>query len=413
MTDLLLLHFCTLLSTSQAAQLLVDAKEKEIEDARKYEIIARAQKMARESDDTLRRFKGSLMLSDVLDERARQLELKEMRRVKEKQRDAYFASLTVRNAEKMRLREEAEAAELEALNQKVQADQLSQLAAYKARWIANKQAEIAEGEAIKAAVVQRQKDAIVAEERKKEDAARRNRENTEANLKLEKIKEAIIAKEKLEQDAIVAYAATKELKLKQRKEAEEIEFKAKLAIRQKMIDKQVAALASFKNNEDTRLAGQQAQAEAAAEARAANDKAKQEQIQRELAQSRADALARKEAEKERVRKQDAEIETRRRRELAEWEAAQAAAKAARAQAELECQRQLAQQINAHEAKKEKEAADRAAYALELQRRGAAAEQAAREFASDLVQEYAAAGKNIAPLMRQLQKQNSKSLAPSK
>ena len=62
-----------------------------------------------------------------------------------------------------------------------------------------------------------------------------------------------------------------------------------------MIDDGVARMAMFKGNEDSRLAGQQAKAEAAAEAREANERAKQEQILRDLAESRADALARKEA----------------------------------------------------------------------------------------------------------------------
>jgi hypothetical protein len=369
-------------------------------------------------------------------ERNRQIELKAMRKMKEKQRDIYFFSQTLDASEKMRQREVAEAAERERVNHQVQKDQLAQLQQYKDRWMTNKLAEIAEGERLKQAAL----DLIKEQEEKDRQAEllaeKRNRENTEANIKLEKIKADIMAKEQKEIDAIAFYAAEKDRKMKERKEQEEEAFRyvnillsflyviqsvftcilclwlssVKQAIRQKMIDDGVARLASFKSNEDSRLAGQQAQAEAAAEARAANDRAKQEQIQRELAESRADAVARKEAEKARNRKLEKEIEELRRRELAEFNAREAAAKEAKKQAGLQNQRYLAEQINQRESDQHRAMMEREAYATELQQRNANAEEKARQYALNLVKEYAESGKNIKPLVRAVQKSMSKSLA---
>jgi membrane protein involved in colicin uptake len=57
------------LRDEEERQLAIDRENQAEEDARRAVIIQRAHRMADESDDSLRRMKGSLMLSDVLEVR--------------------------------------------------------------------------------------------------------------------------------------------------------------------------------------------------------------------------------------------------------------------------------------------------------------------------------------------------------
>lgn len=269
--------------------------------------------------------------------------LKAYKRDKEKLREQYYAQLAGQNRQRMFEREQREAADLERRNAQTQKDQLQQLAEYKARHLAQQAADQAEGDAIRARVLELQREEAEKEEARKRLGQQRNRENKEANVELAKLKDELARRDKEEEAKIAAYAQEKERILQARKEAQEAAFKcvalflfsrlvvftqavpflhylrrAKMDTRQRLIDAQIERLRAFQSNEEQRLASQQAEAEAAEQQKEAAKQAAREALAKEIEHSRAQQLERKEAEKQREEQEAAQREQIRLKEFAEF-----------------------------------------------------------------------------------------------
>merc|ERR1712216_706919 len=162
------------------------------------------------------------------------------------------------DAEEERKREERQQRALHA--KQVQLDQLED---FRVRYVENKRAEKREGELIKQRVEMHIAEEKRQEKEKKDEENRRAMQTLADNRKLQEEKRISELQAREDEEKRIQYfAEEKERKMKMRAEREAEIATQKQAIRQRMIDRQVAYLQSLRKNENERIAGQAREVEA-------------------------------------------------------------------------------------------------------------------------------------------------------
>jgi len=222
-----------------------------------------------------------LLLSDALQEREAQIEINQRKKEIERiivQKHMELERENQKVAEEKDVRKRMEEEEIKRDQHEKLREQHEE---FKLKYIKRMQEEKIEGEIIK------KKTADQLEKQKVEDEKRKIRmkalqgEIIQGNEVLKEIRKVEKDKEMEKDKEIAAFAKKKEEIVEMRKMREELRFKEKQAIRQKIIDKQVEGLRLMKNKEDAILNKQIKEAEIKAEE---HERIKKEKIQ-QLAQT--------------------------------------------------------------------------------------------------------------------------------
>mmetsp|Transcript_16322 Transcript_16322/g.39437 ORF Transcript_16322/g.39437 Transcript_16322/m.39437 type:complete len:494 (+) Transcript_16322:95-1576(+) len=258
-----------------------DRDEASFQAGERRRIIQRANTLLYENTERVKAFGSKLYLSDVMKEREMQMDLKKKKddRTKAEERrwhERVVDGVRKGDAEEAQKQDEAMQRALHA--KQVQLDQLEE---FRQRYVGGKLDERREGQLIKMRVehfIQAEKQA---ETDKKSEEAKRSSMTMKENKRL--LEEKRITETQAREDdekRIQFFAEEKERKMKLRAEREAEISANKQAIRQRMIDRQVAYLQSLRQNENERIAGQVREAEAR---RDAEISAKNEKLKSELA----------------------------------------------------------------------------------------------------------------------------------
>jgi len=261
-----------------------DRKEAAFQAGERRRIIQRANTLLYENTERVKAFGSKLYLSDVMKEREMQMELKKRRDDRLRAEERMWHERTV---EGVRKGDEEEAKKQdEAMQRALHAKQvqLDQLEEFRVRYVTNKLDERREGQLIKQRVEKYIQDEKQAEIDKKTQEAAKALHTMKDNKRLQEEKRLAEQQAREDEERRIQYfAEEKERKMKLRAEREAEIAANKQAVRQRMIDRQVAYLQSMRQNENERIAGQVRNAEAK---RDAEISAKNAKLKAELAAMR-------------------------------------------------------------------------------------------------------------------------------
>merc|ERR1719240_1265042 len=247
-------------------RLEIDAEEEALQAEKRRLAIERANKMLYDSTDRVKALHSKLMLADVMEERERQIELKQRQRLREveaeerayqKQQDAIRrmdAEEDLRDEEEMQKRAEVGRVRAEQIEQQ-KAEQEAEMAELRREGEMMKQMAIADAEA-------EQRQRLEEMEREKRNRA----EVVEANAYLLKKRAEDQELQDAEEARMLEYATQKEKDLLERRDREEQRFRERQAWRQQLIDRQIAKLTDLNAATNTRLEKQAAEVQAKAQA---------------------------------------------------------------------------------------------------------------------------------------------------
>lgn len=384
----------------------MQALDKEEEDRRNSErraAIDRANGLLYEQKDQLKKFRSQQLLSDVLAEQAVQREERKLKKEFNKEREAYFHRETMKQiAEGGKIeRVGQDARELKA--KKIAEEQMTQLKEYTQRHIDDLVQQRIEGQLI----VEKAKQDLEAEKRKKAEARRRARQN---NIEMKKANENLrqlkIVEEKAAEKELLKmeqYNLDREELMNKRKGHQAKKLAAKQAETQKMIDRAVAHLDSMQSNEEARLERQVEEKRAADDAEQERRDEYRRQQMLAIDRSRQTQLQRKQREGgERIRR-DKEVSK-------QWKAQQKALleQERREQEDMKMRAQGLQSfiVDQRSEVSQKKAAGKAKALADAKALRKVQRKEDKEFKKMLEKEigaYAAAGKNTKTMTRSLQK----------
>jgi len=397
------------LEQEEAERCEVDRQEALIKAENRRLQIERANKMLYDDTDRVKSFHGKLLLSDVIQEREKQILYKQkLGQITKKQEDDFHKS----NVKAVELAEEAERRKLEDARKRAfkQRDaQLTQLEELKDRIIKEKLSDKAEGELLKKKA-QEAVDLLKQREiERRENEQRMHSETSKANEALQQIKAIELQKEMEEEERIVQFAKRKEQLALERKLREEERRAQKDVKRDRMVRVMEDDLRG-RRDQSERRAGVQAEEALQKENRA------MEQVEQIRAVER-DAIARSRAQQAQIK------EMRRQRETADEKSMtlQVAARGAAAVAEEEAERvaQYVRNKNLQEAhirqmgrKKEKAAFERARENAESEATKlilAEDDELFKQYTAVCMDEWSKDGKTLKPMQIELAKQRANAL----
>jgi len=301
------------------------------------------------------------------------------------------------DAEEERKREERQQRALHA--KQVQLDQLED---FRVRYVDNKRAEKREGELIKQRVEMHIAEEKRQEKDKKDEENKRAMQTLADNRKLQEEKRISELQAREDEEKRIQYfAEEKERKMKMRAEREAEIATQKQAVRQRMIDRQVAYLQSLRKNENERIAGQAREAEAKREAEisAKNDKMRQE-IEA-IRNSHLQQLSEKQESKEKAKKAGELAAAKFRADYEAGVEADRAAEAARREKRLSLKATHLKQAKGKMYAKAK-ARDDELQEQEMVRMKLMEEDLLFDkYSQALIEQYKAEGKNVKPLLLEL------------
>jgi hypothetical protein len=282
----------------------IDLDEAQYQAGVKREILGQANKQLYEGTDRVKSFQSALLLADTLQEREAQKEINQ-----KKKEIAKYVDERWNEVEKENMRaydekeEEKKIKEIEKVkaNQKVLKHQHDE---FRAKNIRKMQEKKIEGEIVKL----KAKEEIVKqkeeEKAKREKALAAQEETRIANDLLQEIKEQERQRELEHDRKIQEFAKKKEEIMEMRKMREELKFKERQDVRQKIIDDQVERLRKLKNKEDEILNKQIKEAEIKAEENERIAREKREQLIKEIDKQIALTLKNRKVEKEAKKVED-------------------------------------------------------------------------------------------------------------
>jgi len=275
----------------------IDIDEAQYQAGVKREILGQANKQLYEATDRVKSFQSALLLADTLQEREAQKEInikkKEIAKIiDERWNDIEKENMKVYDEKE----EEKKLKEIEKVkaNQKVLKQQHDE---FRAKNIRKMQEKKIEGEIVK---LKAQEEIVKQreEEKLKRDKILQAQEETRvSNEVLKEIKEQERQKELEHDRKIEEFAKKKEAVTEMRRMREELKFKERQAVRQKIIDDQVERLRKIKNKEDEILNKQIKEAEIKAEENERIKREKREQLVKEIDKQIALTLDKKKTEK--------------------------------------------------------------------------------------------------------------------
>eukprot|EP00744_Colponema_vietnamica_P001245 GILI01002087.1.p1 GENE.GILI01002087.1~~GILI01002087.1.p1 ORF type:complete len:468 (+),score=158.10 GILI01002087.1:169-1572(+) len=389
-------------------RLKVDREEEAIQLDKKRKAIERANKLLHDDQDRVKSFHSKLLLSDVMQEREYQVDLKQRKKNYEKKIDHDWFE---RDMESLRIAEQEEREKQERMKKKsedIARIQKEQLYEFKLKTIKGLQEEQHEGELIKRKVIED----IEAEKRKEQ--ARRERakqaqmDTMKANEVLKKIKEKEQVRIQREEDMIDEYARKKEEVLAMRRKKEEEKFREKQAARQKIIDAQIERLAQMIDTENTRIAGQVQEAEAKANAELERRRQRFMQMEAQIERSRQKQIAVKKAvqnAEQEDAKNFAEFWRQRNKEIEDHEEEERRAKVER---NKELANFLKEQADQKKHKYDREKVDELMAAERAKDMSLQEELKFNSYAEQMLQTWSDMGKNVKPLILELKNYKKRS-----
>jgi len=275
----------------------IDIDEAQYQAGVKREILGQANKQLYEATDRVKSFQSALLLADTLQEREAQVEITKKKKEISKMIDEKWHEVEKENMKAYDEKEEEKRLkEIEKVkaNQKVLKQQHRE---FKDKNIRKMQEKKIEGEIVKLKAQEELVKQREEEKLRRERALAAQEETRRANDLLLDIKEEERQKELEHDRKIEEFAKKKEKVTEMRKMREELKFKERQAVRQKIIDDQVERLRKIKNKEDEILNKQIKEAEIKAEENERIKREKREQLVKEIDKQIALTLDKKKVEK--------------------------------------------------------------------------------------------------------------------
>jgi hypothetical protein len=240
------------LEAEEARRVIIDQEEKALADAKKEAAIRNANLMLYEENDRIKAFKSKLFLATVLDEREKQLAVREEKEAIAKASEAYWDAVAAKALTEAEAKEAEKKKSIKDRANALKQQQLEQLEEIRKIKIAERDADRAEGKSIAHSVElglaeEKANAAKLLEERKKNSI-----ELIKINEKNKEWKAQRHQREKAEEAEIAEYAKLKEAQMLERKKRMDEKFKAKLGRRQALIDRQAEYLKQLKDATEER-----------------------------------------------------------------------------------------------------------------------------------------------------------------
>jgi len=379
----------------------VDAEEAKIQLDQRKATIERANKLLYDESDRIKSFHSKMMMCDVLAEREAQVGLKGELKKLEQIREDRFLEMEKQNYRRMLEREMKEKETKEDLSKMASKAQKHQLAEYKEKRYREIEDQMLEGELLRRKAIEDLEGERNAEHGRRTQAVNAMQETQKANEYLKQIKAEDALRQQREEEKIQEYSVRKEKMLHLRKAKEEEVFQEKQAQRNLMIDAQSKRLSEMQNDEEERVEKQVAEKEASDEAKRLAKGEAQRRWGDDIQKSRAAQIQRKAANRQRERAEDAETAVF----LGEWckvldkqeqEEIEAKGLAARKLSqEHKKQVEIARQRHESGKRQEEHVSIHARKAIE------ADTVEFHQYAEVAIKNYAAEGKNVIPLIKEL------------
>lgn len=387
----------------------IDAEEAKIQLDQRKATIDRANKLLYDESDRMKSFHSKMMVCDVLAEREAQVSLKDELKKLEHVREDRFLEMEKQNYRKMLEREMKEKETKEELSRLAARAQKEQLADYKEKKFREIEDQMLEGELLRRKAIEDLESERKAERKRRGMAVQALAETQKANEYLKQIKAEDSLRMQREEEKVQQYAQRKEKLLELRKQKEDEVFQQKQASRNAMIEAQARRLAEMQSNEDERIERQVAQKEANDEAkRLAKEEAKR-RWEDDIQKSRVQQIQRKQAQREQEKAEDAETA----KFLQEW--CKVLDRQEQEEVELKSQanRKLAgehkKMVEVARRKGEADKALEGEVSLKAKRAIEADTIEFHSYAENCIRDYAAEGKNVIPLIKELREFRKKVL----
>eukprot|EP01051_Picozoa_sp_SAG22_P006220 SAG22_NODE_400_length_11089_cov_6.934668_5_plen_469_part_00 len=239
----------------------LDEDEARIQAQLRRDAIERAQRMLYEDSDKIKTFASGMLMSDVMEERQAQIALGHTKRHIEVAEEEEWFELQQKQWAEHDSREVQQEERVKSKLMEEKGMRKAQIETTKKAIVDRQKAAHAEGQAILARSqeeLQRQRQELLD---KKEAAQKAQEETARMNKLLQERRERERAAIEVEEKRIEDYAERKEQLALERKERAEMKFAEEMAVRQKMIDRANAHLASLQTGENKVLAKQIAERE--------------------------------------------------------------------------------------------------------------------------------------------------------
>jgi len=379
----------------------VDSEEAKIQLDQRKATIERANKLLYDESDRIKSFHSKMMMCDVLAEREAQVGLKGELKKLEQIREDRFLEMEKQNYRRMLEREMKEKETKEDLSKMASKAQKHQLAEYKEKRFREVEDQMLEGELLRRKAIEDLDGERGAEHSRRSQAVQAMQETQKANEYLKQIKAEDALRQQREEEKIQEYAVRKEKMLHLRKAKEEEVFQQKQAQRNLMIDAQSKRLGEMQNDEEERVDRQVAEKEASDESKRLAKQEAKHRWENDIQNSRAAQIQRKQMIRQRERGEDAETA----QFLGEWckvldkqeqEEIEAKGLAARKLSqEHKKQVEIARQRHESGKRQEEHVSIHARKAIE------ADTVEFHQYAEVAIKNYAAEGKNVIPLIKEL------------
>ncbi len=385
----------------------IDAKEAAYQHQLRKAAVERANEMLYQQQDQVKAFNSKMMLSDVLQERDAQLQINAKKKEIHKAIEKEYVE---QDKEQMAVYDEKEKAKAEE-DQKKKAHNA---AVIREQW---KEAQIkkqklaqeskVEGELIKKQVAEELEKDYLKEMERKQKAVEAQQEFLVSNERLQKTKDELRQKDLEAERKTLEYAQEKEKMNNLRRQKEEERFRAKQAIRQKMIDKQIELLNNIQNAEEKRLEKQVAEAEEKAQKELEEKEKRFKEAQEAIERTRLAQLEKKKAEAEHKKRENEQYTGMWRTRMAELAAEEKEEQKEFRERSKALQDQLDKQIADKKKKAEQGFIEERKQAALAQALADQQEKAYYSYAEKCIKEWKDAGKNIKPLLIELKTYKNK------
>lgn len=285
------------LDREEERRLRIDEEERQLRDAQKQQAVQRANVLLYEENDKVKNFTSKLFLATVLEEREKQLAIKEEKRRLEKQLE--MESVIVEQ-QALRKAEEKEVETIHAAKQRIitlKQAQLEQLEEQRQVRIKARDQGREEGSLIRLRAEQAAAEEVELEKQRRLQEKERTLVLAKNNEEQLRIKKEQKEKERLEEERIAVFAAQKEQQMLDRKARQEEKFVAKLRSRQQLIDLQSRQLEEIRATAEERELKAMRDFDRERREREALENEKRERRQREIEHFRAVQLHAKEEKK--------------------------------------------------------------------------------------------------------------------
>lgn len=225
---------------------VIDAEEAEIRRAEKEKAVARANLQLYDQNDRVKNFTSKLFLATVLEEREKQLAIKDEKEKLQRQIDAEWAVQQHAQLRQAAIEEEQKVAAIHGRRMQLRDAQLQQLADIRTQKIQARDNNVELGRRIMAdAKAAAEEERELAEQRRLADKAKAM-ELMALNEESKRFREEKQRQEEAEEKRIAEFAEQKQLQVLERKRRADDRFAAKLRARQELIDRQGQELAALK-----------------------------------------------------------------------------------------------------------------------------------------------------------------------